>query len=254
MNRPNHYCALFTFLMLSLASGNLCFGADTMDSPASITEAVNELAAVLGKHDPKNSQQFHIRFNRNEIQQPEENESKVRDKTSGLTIYGTPYRMGDAACFDIIQQHKRTVYRVDSDEKETVVRRQQRYFLARVSIRSTESGAWEFQMTFLGHSNPGAIQKTYMKGTVNWEDDGFELNGMATDEVYTASGGLIPSVQVATIHFSKVDNRLKITDKWQGYHWSKGPQGAKIAVPDFDRPIGKPGPWLEGDSSTDDDD
>ena len=128
-----------------------------------VSEALKRLTVVFGQHDPKNTQQFHIPFDRVEVQQPESNQPRVRDKTKGLTIYGTPYQLGDAACLDIVQNHSRTVFRLDSEEKSTLLRRQQRYFLARVSIRATESRAWECQMTFLSHSNPGAIEKTYMK-------------------------------------------------------------------------------------------
>lgn len=48
--------------------------------------------------------------------------------------------------------------------------------------------------------------------------------------------------------FVRNDDLLKIDDVWQAYHWVQDPQGTPISAPDFERPIGKPSPWLKGES------
>lgn len=248
MRHFRHIRTTFCLLIVALLATDAGYAGENVDSPKNVAEAIKRLTDVFGKHDPKNSRQFRVALEKDETQQPEENQPKVRDKTSGLTIYGTPYQLGEAACFDIVQNHRRTVFRLDADKEPIVIRRQERYFVARVSIRCMESAAWEFQMTFLSHSNPDAIDKTYLKGTVKWLNDGFQLDGIATDEVYIASGELIPSVQMAEVRYLRHPEYLEIKDQWQGFHWTEGPQGDKKAIPDLKRPIGNPSSWLEGKS------
>jgi hypothetical protein len=167
-------------------------GVDETTVPKNVEQAMSRLAAVFGSHDPKDGRQFRAPYSRERVERLEPGQPQTRDVTAGVTTYGNAYRVGDAACFDVLQTQDRTVYRAEEDGRSTVLRRQQRYFLARVSLHATESGVWEFQFTFLGHSTPKYSEKCHMKGAARWLPHGLVLAGAATDEAYSPAGGMIP--------------------------------------------------------------
>lgn len=245
---PRDLAGLFAIVFVVMQGAISADRSLAAEAPESVAQAIERLEAVLGRFDAKDARQFRVKFDREETQKPEEDQLAVLDKTNGLTIYGTPFQMADSASFDMVQQHNRTVYRLETNGDRTVIRRQQRFFLARFSIRPTELKTWEFQMAFLSHSIPRALGTTYLSGTVRWLDGGFQLNGLAMDEVYAASGELIPSFQQAEIRITRKGDVLEIKDSWQGFHQATGKDGAPIHAPNFEKPIGKPSPWLQGTS------
>jgi hypothetical protein len=150
-----------------------------------------------------------------------------------------------------LESVKRTIYELGDGDERTVVRRQQRYMAARWTLRVDENGVWEFDATFLAHSIPYAAGKPYLKGAVNWRNNGLELVGVGTDNAYAPDGSLTPVALYGKLKFTRDGDQLVIEDKWQFYHRVADPHGTLLPAPDFAQPVGQPNPWLSGTATID---
>jgi len=181
--------------------------------------------------------------------QPEKDNSPILVESRGEVVIGTPYQIGDAVAFDMVETIKRSTYAVREDDEKSVVRRQQRYMAARFTLRVDENGVWEFDSTFAVHSTPNAVGKPYLTGAVKWLDNGVELIGIGTDNAYAADGRTIRAAVHGRIRLTRNGEALSVDDIWQAYHLGTDPDGVVLPFPDFKRPIGKSGRWLSGEAS-----
>lgn len=215
-------------------------------SPRTVDEGVARLQKLLGTFKAKDARQFRMTIDNEFKNQPEEDKPPVLIISNGEVVIGTPYRVGDAVAFDVVESIKRTVYELRDGDQREEIRRQQRYMAARYTLRVDENGMWDFDMTFTAHSIPSVVGMPYLKGSVNWHDDGLELVGIGTDNSYAAEGKVIRTATYGKTHLSRSDKELSVNDEWQSYHLGTDPDGNVLPFPDFDQPIGDPGPWLSG--------
>ena len=241
--RPVPFLALI--LGLSLATSALAEDGPST-APRSSEEAFARLGTILGSFKPKDSRQFRMHIDSEEKDQPELDKPPVLIVSKGDIIFGNPYRLGGAVAFDVVESIKRVVYELGPDNQRKIIRRQQRYMANRYTLHLDETGNWEFQSTFLTHSIPDNIGRTYLKGSVKWLPDAVVLFGIATDNSYAAGGDLIHVAEYARIKLARVKDDLVISDQWQSYHLVTGPDQTSVPIPNFDKPIGKPSQWLSG--------
>lgn len=239
-------CALIVSVLACLLYLPSLSAAAADPSPTSIDDGVARLQNLLGAFEAKDARQFRMTIDNEFKNQPEEDKPPVLIISKGEIVIGTPYRVGDAVAFDVIESIKRVVYELSDGDQRKEIRRQQRYMAARYCLRVDENGVWDFDITFTAHSIPSVVGMPYLKGSVNWQDDVMQLVGIGTDNSYAADGKLIRTATYGKMRFSRRDNELSIDDEWQSYQLGTDPDGNVLPFPDFDQPIGEPGPWLSG--------
>jgi hypothetical protein len=129
--------------------------------PKDIDEGVARLEKLVGKFVPTDARQFRIKIASELKNQPEANKSPALIVSNGEVIFGTPYRIGGAVAFDMIESIKRTIYELGENGQKKITRRQQRYMAARWTLRVDEMGSWDFDCVFLTHSTPSMVGKPY---------------------------------------------------------------------------------------------
>lgn len=212
-------------------------------------EAMSRLQALLGEFNAMDTRQFRMIVDSEIENRPEEKKPAVLTVSKGEVVFGSPYRVGSAVAFDMVESIHRTVFELGDGQERKLLRRQQRYLAAKFSIRPVNASSWEFDAVLLAHSNPRVTGKPYLKGTVSWVKDGIKLHGIGTDSAYAAGGKLIPTATYGVIQMTRSGDELVIVDEWQNYDPGSAPDGTTLPFPDFSRPIGVGSKWLSGKGS-----
>jgi hypothetical protein len=199
---------------------------------------------LLGRYNPGNAKQFRIVIDKEFRNKPVENEPLVLIVSRGEVLIGTPFRLGNAIAFDLVETIRRTFYELDDKDRRTKKRRQQRYLATRYMLRFDENNRWSFDSAVMVHSAPEAVGIQGLRGTVNWLKQGVQLNGIGTDNTFTADGRSIPVAVHAQIALIRAGDELYIEDTWQDYHLGVDPAGNELPYPDFSRPVGEPDSWF----------
>lgn len=220
-------------------------------SPQTVQDAISHLERVFGSYEPKDARQFRMTTDGEVKNQPEPTKPPVLVVSHSEAVVGTPYRVGDAVSFDLVELVRREIYAVPQKTARTLVRRQQRYIAGRWSLRHDETGVWQADLIFLVHSNPKLCGACYLIGTVNWLPNGVHIVGTARDSVYASDGSLIPVVVQGRITFIREGDELRIDDTWQNYGLRIERAGSAVVAPDFGRPLGAATTWLTGRAKRD---
>jgi hypothetical protein len=203
---------------------------------------------LLGRYDLKDPRQFRILLDKQIKNQPQADKPALLHVVKGVTIVGTPFRIGDSIAFDMVEDSGRQIYELGESDQRKLTHQQQRFSTIRYALRLDAAGLWNVDATIISHSVPVAIGRPFFKGHVVWLTDGVELTGFATDVIPTADGKFLPTVISLFIHLARQGDRLSITDRWQNYEVATGPKGDALLAPNFEKPLGDPYHWLEGKS------
>ncbi len=223
------------------------FASDNATAPKTLDEGIARLEKLLGSFKPKDARQFRMKVDDESELRSDPKKPAVLVVSRGVRIFGTPYRIGNAASFDVIESISKIVYRLGKDDKkEKVVRRQQRYVAQRITLRVDKTGIWSFDLTFLAHSIPSVIGLPYLTGSVEWLPKGVQLVGMGWDYMYDSEGQLVPVANQCKINLTREGDALVLADEWQNFRRVTSADGTVMSAPDFKKPIGKIGHWFKG--------
>jgi hypothetical protein len=214
--------------------------------PESVEDAMSLMEKLLGRYDPEDPRQFRIPLDKQIKNQPEADKPALLHVVKGVTIVGTPFRIGDSIAFDMVEDFRREIYELGDADKPKLTQKQQRFSTIRYALRRDEAGLWNVDATIVSHSVPVAIGRPFFKGRVTWFAGGVELTGLATDVVPAADGKFIPIVAALSIHLTRQGDILSVTDRWQNYGVATGPKGEILLAPNFAKPLGDAYHWLEG--------
>jgi hypothetical protein len=241
-----HLCKALAAALVSFSSSGGISAADKGNGQITSEQALARLESLLGKYEARDARQFRMAFKTRTTSQPDPRKAAVDVESQGERIFGTPYQTGNSTvCFDLVELANLTVSRA-GDPAAIVVRRQQRYLVARFALNPTEDGRWQFACTFKAHSIPDLADRTYLTGEVQWLNDGIKLSGIGRDTDYAPDGSVTPVAKHCQISMIRKGNGLSVSDKWQSYVLATDPTGASLPMPDFARPIGRSTTWLTG--------
>ena len=125
-----------------------------MTAPTSNEEGFQHLETLLGSYAPKDNRQFRTQTKNEMTSPPESGKPALVTASDGEVIWGSPYRVGGAASFDLIESVNRNIYEVTLEGLKTRVQGYQRYMVARFSLRVDDTGLWDFDAVLTAHSIP----------------------------------------------------------------------------------------------------
>ncbi|WP_062270105.1 hypothetical protein [Endozoicomonas arenosclerae] len=212
-------------------------------TPKNVDEGFNQLQSVLGRSDPSQARQFRIVIDKEFKNKPLEDQPEVLIVSRGDVLVGNPYRMGQAIAFDMIEAVRLTIYEVQQNERRKKKFRENRYMAIRYVMRQDDNHQWKFESSVVSHSDPRIVESHFLKGSVKWIKNGFELDGFTESTTYTSEGKNLPVAVYAKLNFLRAGDELYIDDQWQDYALGKGPDGKTLPYPDFSQPIGRSDSW-----------
>ncbi|MDB5350092.1 MAG: hypothetical protein JWN86_1339 [Planctomycetota bacterium] len=223
------------FFLILLAQAD---GADQIEAPKTVDEAMGRLEKLLGRYTQQDNRQWRFVID-DELRTTPEPGKPLAVVRKGILTYGVALRSGDLITFDSNQIQQRTIYDVKAGER-TLSRKVQTDSCERYSLRRTTSGEWFFDAVFLSHSIPEFRDRPYQSGRVIWLADGIELVGFGTDEFFRQGGKLEPGAFVGRRKLARTGDQLIEAYRSQNYELAKSPDGDVLPMPDLTKPVGEP--------------
>ena len=213
-------------------------GEPAIESPKKLSEGLTQLERLLGKFDSANQRDFTSVTRDEEKMQPGKDKSIVR-AARGVSTLGTPYRLGEALAFDMVELWESDIFDLDGNDR-TLSHTQHSHRLVRYVLRPGPAGNWLFDASFVSSGSPRSISAIQSLGSVKWYADGVELIfTTAASPAIGLKGERASHVNSGRARFMRKGDDLTVVGKSQTYELARDPSGDVLQVPDFAKPVGK---------------